>query len=194
MAVPPAPAKPSPENYHVVLDRLEHPDPAYTVDTSMPGHLNRLIERGIDAYLFTRFSAIPLADYVRGFYVGRGIEIPLLTHVAVGRTRGFTSNEERAEQIQQEAARLRPIIGSMHTFGLVDEYVESGATIWRCCDAIRTASDKEADISSIRGRYYHRTPTDEVDLGAMTSIHRDFFFEAGQRGASLNTQAQFARN
>lgn len=184
---PEAPVCLEPANYNDILKRFEWRNPNYEDNQSLPAQLQRLAEKGIDAFLFTKYSAIPLADYVRGFYEVIGLPLPYLGSISVGSRSLPRTPKLLRTYISNEAQRLRPLLSDHEQICVVEEMTDTGRSLWYGYKIVEEAKRPKnpTHISGIAGSYYHMARHQDVDTMALTSAHADFLSEAGKHGAAL---------
>ncbi len=165
----------------------------YELDFSLGAQLDQLTAPGAEApeaYVFTAYSAIPIADAVRGYYEERGLPLPPFTYVNANSSHSYArynpgycqSTEAQidtaAKNLEAEAERMRETLPGVTSACIVEQYVSSGLTI-RYAREILNRSGVEK-VSAVRGRWYDENAPHEVDLANVTSIHAKTMFAIGQ--------------
>jgi phosphoribosylpyrophosphate synthetase len=148
------------------------------VDMSFSSQMKSIFNRQIkwegytlpDAFLFTAYSAIPVAATVRAFYDEKGVEQP-----AMGSIKTRPDGVERPLRLTGDETH--------HTFGelapeniavegqnvcLIDQYVSGGITIARAASfLLHTAGVEQLDI--IRGQWYQDAHAVQPNIETLSS-------------------------
>lgn len=141
---------------------------------------NTFAEHAPEAYLVTAYSAIPVADSIRGFYQELGVDQPLVDYVLAQKgLRRFATS--RAENL-----RLKNLLSDIGgKVCIVDEYTVTGATVDRSRKALVRAGVNETDIVSIKGKWYHNARRGDLQVDQATSVHRDFMNSIGRDACAM---------
>lgn len=181
----PAPEIPSSlreSHYADIARRMSWSSPFYETDTSFAGELVRLKNRGIEGFLFTAYSAIPLADAVRAFYEKLGMPIPWLGYINASHI-GRKGVEEKEYLKHEEARRLRPLLTDLGSVCIVEQLVNTHNTLLFAHSCVRDATDGAISQTDIRGKYYHGAQHADIDLESLSSTHWEFMREIGEEAA-----------
>lgn len=151
-----------------------------------------------EVILMTAFSAIPVADAIRGFYEELDAITPLLGHIqassatahAYYSTHGdpnyvaYTLNgNHQHESFAAEVKRLKPLVeGSSHVT-IVDQFVGSGKTITYGAQLLLNAGAKK--VSAIRGDWYVQAGRSDIDMSSISSRHAPFMASIGRKAAQV---------
>lgn len=152
------------------------------------------------AYLMTAYSAIPIADAIRGFHEEEGAETPVLSYVRANRENAMyyllskryidprlyseASKAQAAASYRDEVKRLKELVSGAEHVCVVDQNVRYGATLAYAYHMLATAGVQT--ISAIRGIWYHDADPKEVSLRWMTSSHKPFMHEIGVLARQLS--------
>jgi hypothetical protein len=118
-----------------------------------------------DAYLFTAYSALPVADTIQGYYDAAGESVPQLGHIMANRKvsqpLGHTETKEATQLIDAEIDRLTPLIGNLGSVCIVDQFVETYRTIELAENIVSRCG--VPTVSSIIGRWYRDAAIYDID-------------------------------
>jgi hypothetical protein len=122
-------------------------------------------------YLFTRYSAIPLADAVRGLHDQLGLAEPKVNTIDVHPKRAsyFQTNKQLIEPDREEADRLAGLIEGANNVVIFDEFVALAKTIRLAGEivdyAIRSIN-APASCYAVLGKWY-------ADIRPIDTRHED---------------------
>lgn len=129
--------------------------PYSALDFSLAGQLAHLgIGKMVavpEAVAFTLYSAVPVADTIRGVYEAAGIEAPLLLGVECNGVERLWHMNNPATR-EAEVKRLSRVLDGRHAVTIIDEYVMNGSSVLHAHDLLSEAG--ATDISTIAGRWY----------------------------------------
>lgn len=147
-----------------------------SLDFSLAGQLDNILEFQPEVLLFTAFSAIPMADVFRGIYAHlQVLATPTMASVTVRKSAPFKRPETR------EAERLHVLVEGKRV-GVVDQYIFSGKSV---LSGIRIAQFGGASATlPILGRWYSDTDMDTVDVANVSSIYSAELQDIGERLAA----------
>ena len=132
-----------------------------------------------DCYLFTAYSAIPVADAIRGFYNRRSMSIPILGYVHANRETSREYSDEHDKVDTSEVLRLRRLIQGLRHVCVIDQYCSTKATVLQASHMALAAGAQR--VSAIQGKWYEDLTIGEApDLAQLTSSHAPFFQAIGQ--------------
>jgi len=133
-----------------------------------------------DAYLLTAYSAVPIADSLRGFYASLGQQVPQLHYV---RADTSTSREVdlRRIRVADEVARLKPLLTGMTRVCIIDQYHATCKTSGMAIEIAKQCGIHQ--VFSIVENWYQNADRDDIDLVNMTSIHALFMNYIGRQAA-----------
>lgn len=137
-----------------------------------------------DAYYFTVRSAIPIADVVRGFYAERRLDLPPLRPVHANWT--LSRSGENSKEAVEEQERLRLEVGDIEHAAIIDQFIDTGATITYASHLLLRSGVKR--VTAIPGCWYEDIHEGHEVIAAMTSKHRNFLFKVGQACAQARDQ------
>lgn len=150
------------------------------------------------AYVFTAFSAIPVADTIRGLHDELGLPPPRLTYIDVKPQTSTGSdlryildrwlnivprNNEEVESLTQETARLKKALGDIGAVTIIDQYTCTGATLQASKYLLGLAGIKE--VTGIAGRWYHGASVQGIDIRNLTSVFAQPMHSTGTKLAAL---------
>ncbi len=157
----------------------------YLDDASFIGELTRARNKGADAFLFTAYSAIPLADAIRGFYLYIGEELPVIDYVMARKV--HKGEHHKAKLLSEEVPRLTGVLADCRRVCVVEQYVSTLNTLFFAHQIVAETTQAGIAQDDIRGKYYHLVDPSDVDLEAVTSIHQEFMKEIGRKVAATMT-------
>jgi hypothetical protein len=136
---------------------------------------------GADAVICTAFSAVPVADAVRGYFEEKGTASPLLGYVHTKFRCDDSWYRSRPFDRDAEVTRLKPILDGITSAVIIDELKCNGDALNIGRDILLAAGVRS--VTYMPGRWYIQAYHPEVDLDKVTSVHADFFKEIGCRAA-----------
>jgi hypothetical protein len=165
------------EQHYKEVQHLMLSDDHYSFATQIK---DTFTKHGPEAYLVTAYSAIPIADSIRGFYEELGIDQPLVDYVLApkGLSRFVIA---RAERLRLKNL-LKEITGKVC---VVDEYTVTGQTVARSRKSLIGAGISETDVVSIKGKWYHSALRHDLQVDQVTSVHRDYMNSIGRDACTL---------
>jgi len=135
-----------------------------------------MASRKPDAFLLTAYSAVPIADSIRGFYDTIGESVPTL-HYVHANTANSRDRDRRKAMVVQEVLRLKPLLALVETVCVVNQYHCTGGSLLM---GVAIANDIGVPtIKVIEGQWYHDVDNDDVDLDNMSSTHAELMYEIG---------------
>jgi hypothetical protein len=141
---------------------------------------NTFAEHAPEAYLVTAYSAIPVADAIRGFYQELGVDQPLVDYVRPPKGLG------RFIVAKAENLRLRSLLaGITGKICVVDEYINTGRAVERSKEVLVKTGVPETDIVSIKGKWYHNARRGDLQVDQTTSAHQDFMNSIGRDACAM---------
>lgn len=133
-----------------------------------------------EAYLVTAYSAIPVADAIRGFYRELGVDQPLIDYVRPPKGLGHFI------VAKTENLRLKSLlIDITGKICVVDEYVNTGRALAQSRATIAGTGIPKEDIVSIKGRWYHNARRRDLQVDQTTSSHRNFMSRVGRDACAM---------
>ncbi len=190
------PAKLAPEAYGQVEKCMleQPPNPmlmSWTGKGNFPRTFHGLIDEltalekpAPDIYVLTAYSAIPLADALRGYYEELGLDTPYITYINAFSHRNSNRLKLSAMMRKTEVERLEVVLSESSAPCVVDEYKNSGNTVYFAREMISDSGEFET-IHTIEGQWYHGAYKDDINLQEMTSSHAAFMYETGRKAAIL---------
>jgi hypothetical protein len=145
-----------------------------------------------DVYALTAFSAIPIADAVRGFYARIGMPcpafVPVAAHNRSSRDYFATASDGpyRKARHTENASFLRPYVEGAKHVAVIDQYVGTGNTITYAAHLLLAAGAES--VTAIRGNWYEQiteTLDSGIDVRRMTSRHAGFMLSIGHVAADI---------
>ncbi len=164
---------------------LFHPD----IDTTFTGQMEQVtttpdaihpdLQTSPDLYLFTAYSAVPVADAVRGFHEAAGWSTPDLGYIQADSRLSKWFSDGRAKSVSAaESERLAALTDGKEHVCVVDQHVSSGMTLVYAGHLLQNAGVEAA--SAIRGYgWYQDAHSWGVDLQGVTSHWHDSMNEIG---------------
>lgn len=175
-------------------DVLDMPSGEVVGGSGLFPHYMRLFEHlQPDAVFLTARSAIPVADSIRGYCDGRGINTPPLYRIEANMDLShavFTDNEyysdSHDEQVQREIKRIRPLSEHIKTAMVVDQYIHMGYTLRLARRILRQAGIAPV-ISTMDARWYEQAHLSWAHVSGMTSDMSEAMYQIGQHAASCSS-------
>ena len=133
------------------------------------------VPRKPGAYLLTAYSAVPIADSIRGYYDATGQTLPALHYVHANTT---TSRDKQLRKafIAAEIARLEPLLSCVESVCVVNQYRCTGGSVQMAAAIAHTIVPT---IYVMEGQWYHDVDNQDVDLKHMTSVHAELMYDIG---------------
>lgn len=180
-------------------DSLALHDALGDYDFSLARQLAAVSLDAIDhAYVFTAFSAIPVADTIRGLHDELGFPPPRLTYIDVkprtstgsdmryslDRLLGIVpKDKEQSEALVEETARLKKALYGISVVSVIDQYTCTGATLQVSKCLLEMAGIN--DVIGIAGRWYHDASVQGIDIRNLTSVFAQPMHSTGTKLAAL---------
>ena len=169
---------------------------AYSDDSSLSRQLGQVVlapsslEPNLvsppEGIVLTAFSAIPVADSVRGFYQELDYDFPTLEPIYANSrlSHDHYYNRSTPDGLATEAreiARLRALFAGAEHVSVIDQLVSSGYTISYAAQLLHAAGVKK--VSTIRGYWYSQASPSDVSIEPLTSTHAPFMTLVGHQAA-----------
>lgn len=139
-----------------------------------------LADRQPDMFVFTAYSAIPVADSVRGYYEALGVPCPRLGTVLAQRDHSQPFYRDYGQRMREtdenEIARLAASVAGANVC-LIDQYVRTGRTVAYAAQLLLQARAEQ--VTAVHGCWYHEVEHSEVDSWAISSDHSQFMHSVG---------------
>lgn len=149
-------------------------------DFSFAGQAHLLDEA--DAVICTAYSAVPVADAVRGYFEERGEKPPYIGYVRTSfKPEGGVYTPRDLESFNMETERMNKEIDGIHSAVIIDQLVCSRAAINVGRHVLLAAGASSVD--QMTGRWYIQAYHPEVTLEKTTSTHAEFMREVGRKTA-----------
>lgn len=180
----------TPENYPAIeKSLLEHGMFGYSYDWSFAESVDDVLIDGIpDQWLCTANSAIPLADTIRGHFAARKLPRPSIGYIRSDRTASHLHYTEapRIQRIAGERHRLGQTITPDMKVVIVEEFYNTGRTTDLAREILTLLGIPPQNIKEASGAWYSDTNSEDMMLAETTSVHSDFMYSVGVRGALIH--------
>lgn len=150
-------------------------NPGYN-SRSFTERMAEMIPRQPDAYILTAYSAVPIADSIRGYYDTIGQPVPEL-HYVHANTANSRDKLQRKAAVAEEIVRLQPLFSSVESVCVVNQYRCTGGSVQMAATIARKIG--VSTIHVMEGQWYHDADNEDVDLKHMTSTHAELMYEIG---------------
>lgn len=148
-------------------------------DKSFRSQMHRVFPEAPDAFLFTAYSAVPVADSVRGFYAAAGDPTPAINFINANRDASrHPGSEKYTTRVDYESKRLEAFLDGCNKVCIVDQFVYTGRTIKLASEIIGTAGVEV--VCLMKGNWYQDTWNSDIDLVDVTSAFQKEMFVVGQ--------------
>ncbi len=139
-----------------------------------------LLPKDPQAILLTAYSAVPLADSVRGYYEEVEVEAPLIDYIHAPRPYKVFSRliGVKIDRLRL-SSRLRQAMGHVT---VIDEYSSSGYTLELAKHQLESIGVEQ--VTTIGGRWYEDAHQGDIDLDSVSSVHAPFMHAIGRKAVS----------
>lgn len=144
------------------------------------------------AYGFTVFSAIPVADAVRGFHEALGQPCPTLIPIPRPIKPSARYHTERVAPLKEQEDKLRGEVGDrlreLSSIAIIDQLVNHGKTVRAAVELCKTSGVTRVMASRTRwygDGYQTEDPTTFPDIENMTSPYSEIMLEIGRTTAKV---------
>lgn len=149
-------------------------------------YMSEFEQRNPDAIVFTMYSAIPVADSVRGYYEEKGLQLPVLARVRANTALSSPKTTEMnggyvQTTIDFETRRLASELSGARVC-VFDQFVSSGGTLHLAKHILQLAGATVLG-STDEAQWYEHTYRQDIKRKDITSIHAGFMRSVGRRAA-----------
>lgn len=155
-------------------------------DFSFSRQIREAEQSGVDTFALTAYSAVPVADAIRGYYHGRRAQEPIITYIHTPNKWYYAmlaKAGKRYRLAQDDIGDLEAHTADSANICIVEQYIHSGFSLQIAAQALRAVG--HTSLSGICGLWYDSVDQREaIDISAMTSSHSAFMQRVG-KAASL---------
>jgi hypothetical protein len=170
----------------------------YRIPRSFTDQIAQIAPQDPDAYLVTAYSAVPVADAIRGYHDTLGLDPPYIGYIMANRrlSRAWVLQHHMSREalqapyedrnpldvIDDEIGRLRVQLAGMNRVSVVEQYVNKRQTLYLAHSILRKAGITQT-VSFEYSNWYHHAERFGMDLEGVTSSHAAFMRQIGNKAA-----------